>query len=352
VNRVNGNWIQTRKFVSWRIRTQAVEALPLRGSVVGRSEEGRPTRASDGPRVAAGGWQWLRGLSDRWIRLDGGTGGVDAERGTLLVVWFSSTDCSMERERELWAQAMSKRQGWFGDVHANRELQPGWDAKPSERGRLEQDLQHVRNQITELQGRNSGYRPRAGPVGGGSARLGPVLEIPRAFLHRVLCSNLTGIPVALKHLYHVELRDDLVAFDVQVLNEDGGDNADSSSDLAKHGAGVVPDRAAQNRCIEVCLAEPVVSVHWTEISIGATLPPPPARVRENRARPPSRAALRGWDTKKVRGCITYATMLDAEPAFLFFSQDKGHPRVLSVCGSDVQAVRCEEAKHSTIPAGT
>lgn len=262
----------------------------------------------------------------------------------------------MERERELWAQAMSNRQGWFGEVHANRKPQPGWDAKPSERGRLEQDMQHVRNQITELQGRNSGYRPRAGPVGGGSERLGPVLELPRAFLHRVLCSNLTGIPVALRQYYYVELRDDLTAFDVRVLagNEDGAeeDDADSSSDHALHEAGVAPDRAARSRCIEVCLAEPVVSVHWTEISIGATLPPPPASVREPRARPPARAALRGWDTKKVRSCITYATMLDAEPAFLFFSQDKGHPRVLSVCGNDVQAVRCDMAKRRSIPAGT
>lgn len=258
----------------------------------------------------------------------------------------------MERERELWAQAMSRRQGWFGDVHAGKELQQGWDVKPSERGRLEQDLQHVRNQITELQGRNSGYRPRAGLAGGGSPRVGPVLEIPRAFLHRVLCSNLTGIPESLKQLYYVELSDDLTTFTVQVLtrNEDGSDDADSSSGHAGHEAGVPPDRAGRSRSIEVCLAEPVVSVHWTEISIAATLPPPPASVRENRVRPPSRAALRGWDTKKVRGCITYATMLDAEPAFLFLSQDKGHPRVLSVCGNDVQAVRCEADKGGSVPA--
>ena len=256
----------------------------------------------------------------------------------------------MEHERELWAQAMSRRQGWFGDVHANAVVQPGWAAKTSERGRLEQDLQHVRNQITELQGRNSGHRPRAGAAAGGSARLGPVLEIPRAFLHRVLCSNLTGIPSALNQLYYVDLRDDLTAFDVRVLTGNDDDGGDGRSGIQEPVD--AHDRAARSRCIEICLAEPVVSVHWTEVSIGATLPTLPTSVGENRARPPARAALRGWDTKKVRGCITYATMLDAEPAFLFFSQDKGHPRVLSVCGDSVQAVSCGAAKRSGIASGT
>ena len=260
----------------------------------------------------------------------------------------------MERERELWAQAMSRRQGWFGDVHANRSMQPGWDAKTSEQGRLEQDLQHVRNQITELQGRNSGQWPRAGAAAGGSARLGPVLEIPRAFLHRVLRSNLTAIPSALDQLYNVELRDDLTAFDVRILtgNDDDGGDAHSASESTCQQTGAAHDRAARSRCIEICLAEPVVSVHWTEISIGATLPTPPTSVSKNRARPPSQPALRGWDTKKARGCITYATMLDAEPAFLFFSQDKGHPRVLSVCGDSVQAVSCGAPKRSDIAGDT
>lgn len=250
----------------------------------------------------------------------------------------------MERERELWAEAMSRRQGWFENVHSNREMQPGWAAKPSEQGRLEQDLQHVRNQIAELQGRNCGHRQRTVMAGSGGPRLGPVLEIPRTFLHRILSSNLTGIPSALHHLYYVELRDDLTTFDVRVLADDDEDGARAHSDSAGHELSTGVDRSMPSRCIEVCLAEPVVSVHWTEISIGATLPAPPTSIRENSARPPSRPALRGWDTKKVRGCITYATMLDAEPAFLFFSQDKGHPCVLSICGNDVQAVRSVKPK--------
>jgi hypothetical protein len=255
-------------------------------------------------------------------------------------------DETMEREREMWAQAMSRRQGWFGDVHANQQPQHGWDAKPSERGRLEQDIQHVRDRVTELQGRNSNHSPR----GGSGPRLGPVLEIPRLFLHRVLSSNLIGTPSALHQLYSVELRADLSAFDVRVVPAGAGNGGGGGG--GGGGGEARPEDETTQRCIEVCLAEPVVSAHWTEISISAALPAPPTSVRESRARPPSRLALRGWNTKKVRSCVTYATMLDAEPAFLFFSQDSGRPTVLSVCGNDVRAVSCGEPTHSNSSAAS
>ena len=248
----------------------------------------------------------------------------------------------MEAEREKWAQAMGRRQGWFGD--ANQALQQGWAAKPSEQGRLEMETQHVRNKIDELQGRNNNYAGRT--VGhGGSPRLGPVLEIPRQFLHRVLSANLVSVPVALKPLFFVELRADLSAFDVRVL----------AAAPAKHEDGAEkrpPTDEEVERSIEVCLAEPVVSAHWTEIAIDAALPPVPKSVRERRARPPARLVLRGWDTRKARACITYATMLDAEPAFLFFSNEKGTPTVLSVCGDRCEAVELPKPAKSTSSAAS
>ena len=258
----------------------------------------------------------------------------------------------MEAEREKWAQAMGRRQGWFGDVHANQALQQGWSAKPSEQGRLEMETQHVRNKLDELQGRNNNYAGRT--VGhGGSPRLGPVLEIPRQFLHRVLSANLVSVPAALRPLFFVELRADLSAFDVRVLAAAPARQRDEGAE--ERGGGPMkspPTDEEVERSIEVCLAEPVVSAHWTEITIDAALPPIPKSVRERRARPPARKALRGWDTRKARACITYATMLDAEPAFLFFSNEKGTPTVLSVCGDRCEKVELPKAASSSSAASS
>ena len=234
---------------------------------------------------------------------------------------------SMDRERELWADAMAQRQGWFAGA---RPVAPELGAGGGTAGgRLEQELQTVRDRIEEVRARNNlpGGAQRLGGLAP-QAQLGPTLPVPRQALHHVLSSNLVSAPEPLREQWHVEVAPDLASLRVRVLGE-------ATEDGTAHGAAV---QKAVAHTIEVALAEPLLSAHWTQTSIADALPPPPTSVRERgKGRAPTRAALRGWDRKKVRHCVTYATLLDGEPAFLFLSPRGQKATVLSVCGGDVRA---------------
>ena len=233
----------------------------------------------------------------------------------------------MDRERELWADAMAQRQGWFGGGAGPVSDYPHRVGTAG--GRLEQELQTVRDRIEEVRARNNlpGGAQRLGGLAP-QAQLGPTLPVPRQALHHVLSSNLVSAPEPLREQWHVEVAPDLASLRVRVLGE-------ATEDGTAHGAGV---QKAVAHTIEVALAEPLLSAHWTQTSIADALPPPPTSVRERgKGRAPTRAALRGWDRKKVRDCVTYATLLDGEPAFLFLSPRGQKATVLSVCGGDVRA---------------